>query len=310
MEERVEKQEAITEDDPLSDGKNVHPASCNVCSKVFQDSSMLTIHMWIHISQARKLDEQCVFSASKTTHLKSHKKIKHCSKETKVETVEQNNPKFLKRNVNVRIKKLDYSKYLRSQDKLKTVDTVFIETSDMSVADTEAKREDTTEQDPVFIETSDMSVADTEVKREDTIEHDPVFIETSDMSVADTEVKKEDTTEQDPVFIETSDMNVADTEVKKEDTTEQDPVFIETSDMNVADTEVKREDTTEEDPLSNTNQTTTSTFKGESGHVKEDNMYEQLVVKKEFEDEDCDLETKIEIVDDILPLTREETLFI
>ena len=59
-----------------------------------------------------------------------------------------------------------------------------------------------------------------------------------------------------------------------------DPVFIETSDMNVADTEIKKEEITEEDPLSDT-------------ITKKEIDTELMMFKKEPEDEDCDLETKI-----------------
>ena len=55
VEESVVKQEDITGEDPLSDSSTDHSVSCSVCSKVFKDSSMLTIHMWIHVGQDRNL---------------------------------------------------------------------------------------------------------------------------------------------------------------------------------------------------------------------------------------------------------------
>ena len=66
------------------------------------------------------------------------------------------------------------------------------------------------------------------------------------------------------------------------------PFFIETST-----TEIKKEDITEEDPLSDS--------------VPKDEIdTEQMMLKEEFEDEDCDLVTKIEILDDMLLLTKSE----
>ena len=48
LEKSVVKKKAITEESPLADSKGTQPVSCNVCSKIFKDSSMLSIHMWLH----------------------------------------------------------------------------------------------------------------------------------------------------------------------------------------------------------------------------------------------------------------------
>ena len=80
--------------------------------------------------------------------------------------------------------------------------------------------------------------------------------------------------------------------------------------MNEADIEIKKEEVTEEDPLSNVYHTTaTKELYDTSGPVikKEVVHTEQLAVKEELEDEVCDLKTKIEIVDDMLPFIRDET---
>ena len=65
-------------------------------------------------------------------------------------------------------------------------------------------------------------------------------------------------------------------------------VFIETSN-----TEIKKEEITEEDPLSYTS-------------TKNEIDTELVMLKEELEDEDCDLETRIEIVDDMLSPTKPE----
>ena len=77
-----------------------------------------------------------------------------------------------------------------------------------------------------------------------------------------------------------------------------------------------KEDTTEEDPLSHTVQCTTSTtelmdqdpLEDIGNIVKKEKIEgdEQITVKEELEDEDCDLESKIEIVDDMLAVYKTE----
>ena len=86
-----------------------------------------------------------------------------------------------------------------------------------------------------------------------------------------------------------------------------DPVFIETSDMSVRDTEIKKEAITEEDPLSDTNLKSMNTLQSKEASetvMKNEIEPELMMLKEEPEDEDCDLVTKIEIVDDMLRLTE------
>ena len=68
---------------------------------------------------------------------------------------------------------------------------------------------------------------------------------------------------------------------------------------------------TEEDPLSETNQRTTNTLQymvASETVMKNGIEPEQMMVKEELEYEDCDLVTKIEILHEMLPLTKPENL--
>ena len=80
--------------------------------------------------------------------------------------------------------------------------------------------------------------------------------------------------------------------------------------MNAAESVLKREEITEEDPILDIIETTMSStdviedppeVAGTSKRYMEDD--EKEIVKEEPVDEDFDLETKIEIVDDMLPFT-------
>ena len=77
--------------------------------------------------------------------------------------------------------------------------------------------------------------------------------------------------------------------------------------MNVAESVLKREEITEEDPTVETTMSSTDVIEdppevaGTSKWYMEDD--EKEIVKEEPVDEDFDLETKIEIVDDMLPFT-------
>ena len=84
--------------------------------------------------------------------------------------------------------------------------------------------------------------------------------------------------------------------------------------VNVKGSVVRKEDTTEEDPLLDTIQNTTSTTElmdqdplEDTGNiVKKEKIEEdeQITVKEDLEDEDCDLESKIEVVDDMLAVYK------
>ena len=81
--------------------------------------------------------------------------------------------------------------------------------------------------------------------------------------------------------------------------------------MNAAESVLKQEEITEEDPILDTIETTMSSTEfmaqdppemvGTSERYMEDD--EKEIVKEEPVDEDFDLETKIEIVDEMLPFT-------
>ena len=77
--------------------------------------------------------------------------------------------------------------------------------------------------------------------------------------------------------------------------------------MNVAESVLKREEITEEDPTVETTMSSTDVIEdppevaGTSKWYMEDD--EKEIVKEEPVDEDFDLETKIEIVDNMLPFT-------
>ena len=72
---------------------------------------------------------------------------------------------------------------------------------------------------------------------------------------------------------------------------------------------IQEEDTTEEDPLSDTILNTTFTLEVVGAPVKKKKIEEdeQITVKEELEDEDCDLESKIEVVDDMLAVYKTES---
>ena len=83
--------------------------------------------------------------------------------------------------------------------------------------------------------------------------------------------------------------------------------FIDTSNITTEDTEINKEEITEEDPLSDTNTTNTLQFTDCAKTViKNEQNTGQMMFKEELEGEDCDIVTKIEIVDDMLPLTKTE----
>ena len=58
--EATAKQGDIPAENSVSDSQENQPVSCNVCSKVFQEISMLSIHMWLHNGQDRNLDEEII----------------------------------------------------------------------------------------------------------------------------------------------------------------------------------------------------------------------------------------------------------
>ena len=73
--------------------------------------------------------------------------------------------------------------------------------------------------------------------------------------------------------------------------------------MNVEETVVKEEEITEEDPLSDTNlQLKQDTLEVVGAPVKKERIDadEQISVKEELEDEDYDLEPKVDTVDDMI----------
>ena len=78
-----------------------------------------------------------------------------------------------------------------------------------------------------------------------------------------------------------------------------DPEFIETPNMNVEDIEIKKKEGTEEDPLSGTNNLIEQDPLEDYGPpVKKEKIEDEDIAFKE-ELVDCDLITKIEIVDDM-----------
>ena len=108
--------------------------------------------------------DQCEHTFMAVSDMKKHKRSKHpCDQysiieshekaelgvETNVDNVDQNESTTLRRKVNVKIQKLDYSEYLRSQNTVKPIQPVFVETSHMNVVDTEIKEEEITEEDPL-----------------------------------------------------------------------------------------------------------------------------------------------------------------
>ena len=101
--------------------------------------------------------DQCKYAATRNSYLKSHKKAKH-SEETVMDNDKHSISNILRRKVNVRIKKLDYDKYMRIQNKVHTVKTV----SSQSLQDTEN----------TFVDLANS--AEPEVKKEDITEYDPL----------------------------------------------------------------------------------------------------------------------------------------
>ena len=117
--------------------------------------------------------DQCEYTTTTVLYLRRHKKAKHCT-ETALDNVEQKYPTVLKRKVNVRIEKLDYSDYLRTQNKLKSVESVSRKL--LQMYDTES----------VFVDiVPTLQLAETEVKEKDITEDELI-------NPFETQVKKEE----------------------------------------------------------------------------------------------------------------------
>ena len=141
------------------------------------------------------------------------------------ETEEQNS--VLRRKVNVRIEKLDYSEYLRTQNKVKSIESALSKTTQVDtesvfvdnvptlpLAETEVKQENVTTDDPleISVKKEESDCWDLESKME--IVKDIFFkAESADSSVFIQEMNDESSTVEDK-------MNVA--EIKKEETNEED----------------------------------------------------------------------------------------